>query len=61
MSRLYEAVMGLVVADALGVPAEFEPRDSYQVTEMTGYGTHRQLPGNLVGRQLHDACDLGEF
>lgn len=57
MSRLYEAVMGLVVADALGVPAEFEPRDSYQVTEMTGYGTHR----HLVGRQLHDACDLGEF
>jgi len=45
MSRLYEAVMGLVVADALGVPVEFAPRDSYQVTEMTGYGIHRQLPG----------------
>lgn len=45
MSRLYEAVMGLVVADALGVPVEFAPRDSYLVTEMTGYGTYRQLPG----------------
>lgn len=44
MSRLYEAVMGLVVADALGVPAEFEPRDSYQVTEMTGYGTTGSCP-----------------
>ena len=45
MSRLYEAVMGLVVADALGVPVEFALRDSYLVTEMTGYGTYRQLVG----------------
>lgn len=45
MSRVYDAIMGLVVGDALGVPVEFQKRDSYHVTDMIGYGSHCQPPG----------------
>ncbi len=45
MSKIYDAIMGLVVADALGVPYEFKTRDTYSVTDMTGYGTHNQEAG----------------
>ena len=37
--------MGLVVGDALGVPVEFKPRDSFKVTDMIGYGTYNMPPG----------------
>lgn len=42
------ALFGLVVGDALGVPAEFQTRAELKtapVTGMTGYGTHNQPPG----------------
>lgn len=42
------AVLGLVVGDALGVPAEFKSREelrNHPVREMTGYGTHNQPAG----------------
>ena len=42
------AILGLVVADALGVPAEFKSRAELKanpVTEMKGYGTHNQPAG----------------
>lgn len=42
---LYNAIMGLVVGDALGVPVEFKKRDTYKITDMTGYGTYNQPPG----------------
>lgn len=45
MGRFYDAIMGLVVGDALGVPYEFKARDSFTATGMTGYGTHNQPPG----------------
>ena len=45
MNKIYSGIMGLVVGDALGVPVEFEERDTYHVTDMIGYGTYRQLPG----------------
>ena len=45
MGKIYHGIMGLVVGDALGVPVEFEERDSFQVTDMIGYGTYRQPPG----------------
>lgn len=45
MSKLHDAIMGLVVGDALGVPVEFKQRDTYQVTDMIGYGTYNQPPG----------------
>lgn len=42
------AVMGLVVGDALGVPAEFLSRAELKetpITDMIGYGTHEQPAG----------------
>ena len=38
-------MLGLIVADALGVPFEFKERDTFKVTGMTGYGTHNQPAG----------------
>lgn len=35
-----------MIADALGVPVEFRPRDSYQLTGMTGHGTYDQPTGS---------------
>ena len=45
MSKVYSAIMGLVVGDALGVPVEFEQRDTFKITDMIGYGTYRQPAG----------------
>lgn len=42
------ALFGLVVGDALGVPVEFKRREELRenpVTDMVGYGTHNQPPG----------------
>ena len=38
-------IYGLVVGDALGVPVEFEKRDTYSIIDMVGYGTYNQPPG----------------
>lgn len=45
MNKFYNGIMGLAVGDALGVPVEFKKRDTYTVTDMTGYGTYNQPPG----------------
>lgn len=45
MSKIYDAVMGLVVADAVGVPVEFKARGTFNVTDMIGYGTYNLPPG----------------
>lgn len=45
MYKFYNGIMGLVVGDALGVPVEFKQRDTFTVTDMTGYGTYNQPPG----------------
>lgn len=42
---LKDAIYGLAVADAVGVPFEFMQRGSFNATDMTGYGTHNQAPG----------------
>ncbi len=42
---LKSAMLGLIVADALGVPYEFKKRDTFKVTGMTGNGTHNQPVG----------------
>lgn len=42
---LKEAVYGLAIGDAVGVPYEFKARDSFTCQDMTGYGTHEQAPG----------------
>lgn len=44
-SRYVDAMMGLVVRNALGVPVEFMSRAEWKdnpVTDMRGYGTHNQ-------------------
>lgn len=43
--RLADAVFGLAIGDALGVPYEFKKRGAFECTEMTGYGTHGQPAG----------------
>ena len=45
MGKFYDAIMGLVVGDALGVPFEFRDRDKFKATDMTGWGTYCQPPG----------------
>lgn len=42
---LKSGMLGLIVADALGVPFEFKERDSFKVEGMTGYGTYNQPAG----------------
>lgn len=47
-NSVLDGIMGLVVGDALGVPVEFEDRESLRrlpITSMRGYGTYNQPPG----------------
>ena len=43
--KLYDAVFGLAIGDALGVPYEFKSRGSFVCKGMAGYGTHDQPAG----------------
>lgn len=45
MGKFYDAIMGFVVGDALGVPFEFRKRDTFKATDMIGFGTYNQIPG----------------
>ena len=45
MPTLRDAIFGLAVGDALGVPYEFRPRGSFTCTGMVGHGTHDQPAG----------------
>ena len=42
---LYDAVFGLAIGDALGVPYEFMKRGTFKCTGMIGYGSHDQPAG----------------
>lgn len=44
-ATLKDAVYGLAVGDALGVPGEFQDRGSYRIESMVGGGIHRQPCG----------------
>ena len=47
-NKLLSGIIGLTVADALGVPVEFKTRSYLRrnpVTDMIGYGTYNQPPG----------------
>jgi ADP-ribosylglycohydrolase len=47
LSKVQGALIGFAVADAIGVPHEFKPRNETQhVSSMTGFGTHQQPPGS---------------
>ncbi len=43
--HLKSAMLGLIVADALGVPFEFKKRDTFRATDMAEFGTHNQPVG----------------
>ncbi len=45
MSKMRDAVLGLAIGDALGVPYEFKVRGSFTCTDMVGHGTHDQPAG----------------
>lgn len=43
-----DALLGVAVGDAIGVPAEFRTREQMEqcsITGMIGFGTHHQPPG----------------
>lgn len=46
-ATLRDAVYGLAVGDALGVPYEFRPRGSFECAGMVGHGTHDQPAGTF--------------
>ena len=45
VAMLRDCIYGQAVGDALGVPYEFMPRDTFKCVGMAGYGTHNQPPG----------------
>lgn len=45
MKKMYDAILGFAIGDALGVPYEFKNRDSFLCTDMVGYGTHHKPMG----------------
>ena len=48
MRKLKDAIIGLAIGDAMGVPLEFKSRESLQAnptTEMKGYGSHNVPKG----------------
>lgn len=67
MSKIYDAIMGLAVADALGVPYEFRQRDAFKATGMIGYGTHGQPMGtwsddtSMTLATISSLCECGEI
>ena len=40
-----DAMFGLAIGDALGVPYEFNARGSFEFTGMTGFGTYNEPAG----------------
>lgn len=48
MSIITDGTLGLAIADAVGVPAEFKSRQqlrTHPITDMTGFGSHNQPAG----------------
>lgn len=43
--KLKDAIYGIAVGDALGVPFEFSNRGEFKCTDMVGYGTYNQPEG----------------
>lgn len=45
VNKLKDAIYGLAVGDALGVPFEFKERGTFHCSDMVGNGTHKQPIG----------------
>lgn len=62
--RILGGIIGLVVGDALGVPAEFQSRAHlrrHPITAMTGYGSHNQPPGTWSDDSSLALCTLASL
>ena len=62
--KIMGGVFGLCVADALGVPVEFNSRESLMqnpVTDMRGYGTYNQPPGTWSDDSSMVFCFMESF
>ncbi len=46
MRTLRDAVYGVAVGDAVGLPVQFEYRDTYRIMDMIGYGTYNMPEGS---------------
>lgn len=49
--QLRSVIVGLAIGDALGVPAEFQPRHTFRISSMTGYVERiisRQVRGQMI-------------
>ena len=58
---LKQAIMGLIVADAIGVPYEFRPRDAFRVEGMTDGGVHNQPIGTWSDDSSMTLATLDSF
>ena len=45
MSKIYNALMGVIVGDTVGVPYEYQERYLFKCENMDGHGTHDQPKG----------------
>ena len=45
MSKKYDAILGFIIGDALGLPYEFRTEKDFMCTGMDGYKAHYQPPG----------------
>ncbi|MEL7161013.1 MAG: ADP-ribosylglycohydrolase family protein [Bacteroidota bacterium] len=69
MNPITTGLLGLSVADAIGVPVEFQSRaelDANPVTDIRGYGTYNQPPGyfsddSSLAFGLAESLATGEF
>lgn len=69
MNPITTALLGLSIADAIGVPVEFQTRaelDENPVTDIRGYGTYNQPPGyfsddSSLAFGLAESLATGEF
>ncbi|MGN4124588.1 ADP-ribosylglycohydrolase family protein [Lysinibacillus sphaericus] len=44
-NRILPTIYGGIIGDIMGVPVEFRKRNSFNVQDITGYGTYNQPPG----------------
>ena len=54
-ATLRDAVYGLAVGDALGVPYEFRPRGTFECAGMVGGGAHGKPAGTWSDDKASDA------
>ncbi|MEK4228095.1 ADP-ribosylglycohydrolase family protein [Solibacillus sp. FSL H8-0538] len=61
MDQLRAAIFGFCVGDALGVPVEFEERDTFQITEMVGYRSWNVPAGSWSDDSAMMFCTMEHF